>query len=87
MPPEVRAQLCLESNQSYAAWRTVGIVFTSLGTVSTGGGVASDFITDEKWVGIGLDLFGIASTGLGIAGNLVADDAAEDVVRYCGGGN
>ena len=85
LPPEVRAQLCLEANQSYTAWHTVGIVFTSLGTAATGGGIASEFATDEKWVGIGLNLFGIASQGLGLAGHLIADDAAEDAVLYCGG--
>lgn len=85
MPPEVRAQLCLEANQRYATWHTVGIVFTAVGAGGTGGGIASDFATDEKWVGISLDLFGIASAGVGLAGHLVADDAAEDVVRYCGG--
>lgn len=83
LPPEVRAQLCLEANQRYTTWHTVGIVFTAVGAGGTGGGIAADFATDEKWVGIGLDLFGIASAGIGFAGHLVADDAAGDVLRYC----
>jgi len=84
-PPSAYDSLCLDANQQYRTWHTVGIVFTSVGTAATGGGIASAFTTDEKWVGIGLDLFGIASQGLGLAGHLLADDAAEDVVRYCGG--
>jgi hypothetical protein len=77
---------CISANEDYRTWHAVGIVFTALGTAATGGGIAADFATDEKWVGIGLDLFGIASSGLGLAGHLLADDAAEDVVRYCEGG-
>jgi len=77
---------CATADRDYRSWHAVGIVFTSLGTAATGGGIAADFATDEKWVGIGLDLFGIASSGLGLAGHLLADDAAEDVVRYCEGG-
>ena len=74
---------CAAADDRYESWYAAGIVFTSLGTAATGGGIAADFVTDEKWVGIGLALFGIASSGLGLAGHLLADDAAEDVVRYC----
>lgn len=77
---------CATADREYRTWHAVGTIFTSLGVATTGGGVVSDFVTDEKWVGIGLDLFGIASGALGLAGNLLADDAAEDVVRYCEGG-
>jgi hypothetical protein len=81
-PPDPR---CIDADARYQSWHAVGVVFTSLGTASTGGGILSEFVTDEKWVPIGVNIAGIVFQGLGLAGTMLADDAAEDVVRYCGG--
>lgn len=77
---------CTDADARYQSWHAVGVVFTSLGTAATGGGILSEFVTDEKWVPIGVNIAGIVFQGLGLAGNLLADDAAEDVVRFCEGG-
>ncbi len=77
---------CIDADSRYESWNAVGVVFTSLGTATAGGGIVSEFVTDEKWVPIGINLAGIVFSGLGLAGNLLADDAAADVVRYCEGG-
>jgi hypothetical protein len=78
---------CVSADERYESWYAVGVVFTSLGAATTGGGIVSEFVTDEKWVPIGVNLAGIVFTGLGLAGNIIADDAAEDIIRYCEGGS
>jgi hypothetical protein len=77
---------CISADERYQSWNAVGVIFTSLGTATTGGGIVSELVTDEKWIPIGINIAGIVFSGMGLAGNLLADDAAEDVVRYCEGG-
>jgi hypothetical protein len=82
-PPDPR---CVAADSDQRVWHAVGVVFTSLGAATTGGGIVSELVTDEKWIPIGINIAGIVFSGMGLAGNLLADDAAEDVVRYCEGG-
>lgn len=77
---------CLAADAAYRTWHTVGVVFTSLGTAAAGSAVASEFFTDNEWVPVGVNLFGIASQAVGFAGHMLADDAAEEVLLYCGRG-
>jgi hypothetical protein len=77
---------CISAAERYLSWNAVGVIFTSLGAATTGGGIVSELVTDEKWIPIGINIAGIVFSGMGLAGNLLADDAAEDVVRYCEGG-
>lgn len=76
--------LCVEANSRYQSWHAVGVVFTALGAATSGGSVLTEFLTDEEWAPAAISIGGVVFGGLGVAGNLLADDAAEDVVRYCG---
>lgn len=90
LPPSASARsaldlpLCLEANERYQSWHAVGVVFTSLGSVTSGGSVLTEFVTDETWVPAAISIGGIVFSGLAVAGHILADDAAGDVVRYCG---
>lgn len=77
---------CISADQDYRSWHAVGVIFTSLGAAASGGGVVSEFLTDEEWVPAAINISGLVFSGLGVAGNLLADDAAGDVLRYCGEG-
>lgn len=80
-PPDPR---CVSADADYRAWHAVGVIFTSLGAATSGGAVVTEFLTDEEWAPAAISIGGIVFGGLGLAGNLLADDAAEDVMRYCG---
>ena len=82
--PLVYGELCVDAVQSERAWRATSIVFSALGTATSGAVVTSEFLSDEEWVVAAFSIGGIVFGGVGLASGLVADDAAQDVLLYCG---
>lgn len=80
----VYSELCVEAVQSERNWRATSIVFNALGTATSGAVVTSEFLSDEEWVPAAFSIGGIVFGGVGLASGLVADDAAQDVLLYCG---